>query len=75
MLLCVEAEIQTSLDVLPHDADVIVPVRTALFVVEAEGVEQLVLDGVVVDAAISVQRNRLGSTSAADVGVTPAFEQ
>ncbi len=73
--LCVEAKVQTGLDVLPQDLDVLVPVGATLFVVEAEGVEQLVLDGVVVEAALTVQRHRLGITTAADVGVTAAFIQ
>lgn len=46
----------TWLDVLPHDADVTVPVGATLFVVEAEGVEQLMLDGAVVNAALTIQR-------------------
>lgn len=73
--MCVEAKVQTGLDVLPQDLDVLVPVGATLFVVEAEGVEQLVLDGVVVEAALTVQRHRLGITTAADVGVTAAFIQ
>lgn len=38
--------------------------------VEAEGVEQLMLDGAVVDATLAVQRQRLRPTTAANVGVT-----
>lgn len=64
--------VQTGLDVMPKDLDVLVPVRAALFVVEAQGVEQLVLDGAVVEAALTVQRQCLGITTAADIGVTPA---
>lgn len=75
MFACAEAAVQTRLDVLPQDADVIVPVGAALFVVEAEGVEHLVLDGAVVDAALTVQRQRLGTSTAADVGVTAAFKR
>lgn len=70
-----EAKAQTRLDVLPQDPDVVVPVGAALFVVEAEGVEQLVLDGAVVEAALTVQRQSLGITTTADVGVTAAFKQ
>lgn len=65
----------TRLDVLPQDSDVLVSVGAALLVVEAEGVEQLVLDGAVVEAALAVQGQRLGVTAAADVGVTAAFTQ
>lgn len=63
---------QTRPDVLPQDPDVLVPVGAALLVVEAEGVEELVLHGAVVEAALAVQRHRLGVTTATHVGVTPA---
>lgn len=65
----------TWLDVLPHDADVTVPVGAALLVVEAEGVEHLVLDGAVVQAALAVQRHSLGVTPATHVRVTAASRQ
>lgn len=60
------------LDVLPQDADVSVPVGATLFVVEAEGVEQLVLDRAVVQAALAVQGQGLGVALATHVRVTPA---
>lgn len=63
----------TRLDVLPQDFDVLVSVGATLFVVEAEGVQQLMLDGVVVEAALTVQGHLLGITTAADVGVTAAL--
>lgn len=75
LCVCVEAKEHTRLDVLPQDTDVLVPVGAALLVVEAEGVEQLVLDGVVVEAALTVQRQSLGVTTAANVGVTAASVQ
>lgn len=62
----------TWLDVLPQHADVIVPVGATLFVVEAEGVEELVLDGAVVQAALTVQGQGLGVTLATHVGVAAA---
>lgn len=68
-VMCVEAEVQTRLDVLPQDPDVLVPVRAALFVVEAEGVEQLVLDGAVVQTALTAQRHSLTTTLTAHVGI------
>lgn len=68
-------EVLTWLDVLPHDADVTVPVGATLFVVEAEGVEQLMLDGAVVNAALTIQRQGLGITPATHVRVTPACRQ
>lgn len=65
----------TWLDVLVQDADVTVPVGATLLVVEAEGVEQLMLDGAVVQAALPVQRQGLGITPATHVGVAPACRQ
>lgn len=57
----------TWLDVLVQDADVTIPVGATLFVVEAEGVEQLMLDGAVVQAALLVQRQGLGVAHTAHV--------
>lgn len=57
----------TWLDVLVQDADVTIPVGATLFMVEAEGVEQLMLDGAVVQAALLVQRQGLGVTPTAHV--------
>lgn len=68
-------EVLTWLDVLPQDADVSVPVGATLFVVEAEGVQQLMLDGAVVQAALTIQRQGLGVTPATHVRVTPACRQ
>lgn len=73
--MCAGATVQTRLDVLPQDADVFVPVGATLLVVEAEGVEQLVLDGAVVQTALSVQREPLGITTASHVGVTAVIDQ
>lgn len=53
----------------------IVPVGATLFVVEAEGVEELVLDGAVVQAALAVQGQALGITLAPHVGVTAAHRR
>lgn len=57
----------TWLDVLVQDADVTISVGATLFVVEAEGVEHLMLDGAVVQAALPVQRQGLGVTQTAHV--------
>lgn len=75
MCVCfyMKTQVLTGLDVLPQDSDVLVPVGAALFVVEAESVEQLVLHSVVVEAALTVQRQRLRITTAANVGVTAEF--
>lgn len=53
----------------------LVPVGAALLVVEAESVEQLVLDGLVVQAALTVQGHRLGVTTATNERVTAAYVQ
>ncbi len=50
-----KAKVQTRLDVIPHDLDVTVAVRAFVLVVEAQSMEQLVLDSVVVNAAILLQ--------------------
>lgn len=60
---------------MPQDSDVVVAVGAALLMVEAQGMEQLVLDGVVVEAAITVQGQRLGVTDATHVGVTATCTQ
>lgn len=70
-----DSGVPTWLDVLPQHADVIVPVGATLFVVEAEGVEELVLDGAVVQAALTVQGQSLGVTLATHVGVAAAHRQ
>ena len=44
-------KVQTRDDVLQHRADVLVPVGAFLLVVEAQRVEHLMLDSVVVNAA------------------------
>ena len=56
-------------DVFPDHSDVVVPVAAGLLVVEAQGVEQLVLDGAVVQAATAAQRHRLTTSATAHVRV------
>ena len=53
----------------------VVTVTAGLFVVESQSVEQLVLDGVVVDAATAVQRHSLAITKASDVRVASAKQR
>lgn len=62
----------TRLDVVPQDFNVLVSVRATLLVVEAQSVQQLVLDGVVVETALTVQGQSLGITTTAHVGVAAA---
>lgn len=59
-------------DVLQQDLDVLVPVGATLLMVEAQGVEQLVLDRSMVNAALAVQRHDLAVALATHVGVAPA---
>ena len=59
-------------NVLPDHTDVVVTVTAGLFMVESQGVEELMLDSFVVDATIAVQRHNLGITTAADVGPASA---
>lgn len=47
-----------------------VPVRAGLLMVKAEGVEELMVDGAVVQTALSAQRHRLTTPLTAHVGVT-----
>ena len=61
--------------ILQKDSDVLVPVTATLLVVEAQGVQQLVLDSVVVDAALTTQRQGLTIAKTTHIGVTPAIEQ
>ena len=67
--------LHTGLDVLIKNFDVVVTVTASLLVVEAQSVQQLMLDGVVVDTALTIQREALLLTSAAHMGVTPAVNQ
>lgn len=56
-------------DVLPHHPDVAVPVGAGLLVVEAQGMEQLVLHRAVVQTALAAQGHHLFATLATHVGV------
>lgn len=53
----------------------VVPVTAGLFVVEAQSVEQLVLDGSMVEASTTGQRHHLLTTTTADVGVAAGQDQ
>ena len=57
-------------DILQQDLDMLVPVGATVLVVEAQSVEQLVLDRPEVNAALEAQRHYLPVTLAAQVGVT-----
>ena len=56
--------------VLPVDMDVVVTVAAGLLVVKAQGMKELMLDGAVVQAALTGQRHSLGITLTANIGVT-----
>lgn len=62
-------------DVIPDHLDVVVPVGARLFVVEAQGVQELVLHGAVVEAPLAAQRHRLTATLAAHVGPAAAQDK
>lgn len=47
------------MEVVPVDPDVLVAVAAGVLVVEAQRVQQLVLDDASVDAAVPLQRHRL----------------
>lgn len=53
----------------------VIPVRAGLLVVEAEGMEQLVLDSAVVQAALSAQGHRLTATLTTHVGVAAVVKE
>ena len=61
--------------ILQKDSDVLVPVTATLLVFEAQGVQQLVLDSVVVDAALTTQRQGLTIAKTSHVGVAAETEQ
>jgi hypothetical protein len=63
----------TGLDILEENADVIVTVAAGLFVVEAQGMEELVLGGAVVHTAGSAQRHNLGIARTTNIGPAPAM--
>lgn len=50
-------------NVLQEDANVLVPVRPGLLMVEAQGVEHLMLDDRPEDTALATQRDRLRITT------------
>lgn len=56
-------------DVLPDHADVVVAVVAGLLVVKAQGVQELVLDGVVVQTARAAQGHGLSVATATNIGV------
>ena len=62
----------TTDDVPQQDIDVLVPVRATLLVVEAQCVEQLVLDRSIINAAPAAQRHCLGISLATHEGVASA---
>lgn len=64
----------TFLDVLPEHLDVLVSVGAALFMVEAQSVQQLVLNSAVVKTALTIQRHGLTVATTAHVRVTPVAQ-
>ena len=69
---CIAGSIDvTWYDVIVVDLNVLVTIRSALLVPSSESVEDLVYDNALVSAAIT-DRDVLGSSDPADVGVAPA---
>lgn len=62
----------TFTDVVPHHLDVIVPVRAGLLMVEAEGVQQLVLHSAVIETTLTAERHCLATALTAHPGVAAA---
>lgn len=58
-------------DILQQDADILIPVRPGLFMVEAQGVEQLMLDDGLEDTTLATQRHHLGITTTSNKRETP----
>lgn len=65
----------TITDVFPGHPDVVVPVRAGLFVVEPEGMQQLMLHSAVVETTLTAQRHSLTTTLTAHVRVATASAQ
>lgn len=65
----------TRYDILQQDANMLIPVRPGLFMVEAQGVEQLVLDDGLEDTTLATQRHHLGTTTTPNKRETPEREQ
>lgn len=63
-----DGEAQTSRNVLPVDPDVLVPVAPGMFMVEAQSVEQLVLNGSMIQTTIDRQRHHLRTPVSANGG-------
>ena len=53
----------------------LVTVRAGLLVVEAQGMQQLMLHRVVVQAALTTQGHRLGVTTATHKGIAPTIRE
>lgn len=64
----------TTDDILQQDANVQVPVGPGLFMVEAHGMEQLVLDDLLENTALTTQRHCLATTTTPDKGETAGRE-
>lgn len=70
MLVCLLSV--TLLDVFVVDVDIVIAVISCMFVVEADGVHQLVDDCADVDTAVGVQGDSLPSANGAHIGPAPA---
>lgn len=65
----------TRLNVLQQDFNVVVSVRAGLFMVEAQSMEQFMLDGAMVKASTLGQRHYLLTTTTADEGPAAGWDE
>lgn len=59
----------TRLNILQQNSDVVVSVGACLLMVKSKSMEQLVLDGAVIQASSASQRNHLLTTTTTNIGV------
>lgn len=62
-------------DILEEDLNILVPVGPSLFMVEAQGVEQFMLDDLLENTPLATQRHCLGITTTPNKWETSETEQ
>lgn len=67
-----KSSIYTLNNVLPGNTDVAVSIAAGLFVIKAQSMKKLMLDGIMVDAAATSQGQRLCFTGASNIRVASA---
>lgn len=66
-----EPELPTRHDVVQENANMLVPVRASLLMVEAQRVEHLMLDDLLENTTLAAQRHRLGPPPTTNKRVAP----